>query len=176
MIVFLGDSLTAGNAWDKAFPGLTLKNLGLNGDTWAGVWCRLDEVLALEPDLIFLQIGINDFLRGAPPEEIAVGHLKIWGELTEKSPKAALCVISLLPYMEELLPGLQPNLDIMDINRRLAEEAAGRGLEFIDLFSLLADPDQQLPAKYTTDGVHLSPAAYRIWEGRLRPVLESLSA
>ncbi len=175
MVVFLGDSLTAGNAWGRAFPRTALNNMGVNGDTWAGVWCRLEAALALIPTMIFLQIGINDFLRGAPPEEIVAGHLKIWDELSSKRPEAKLRVVSLLPYMEELLPGLPPNLDLMDLNRTLAEKARQRDIPFIDLFSALADPDNQLPAQYTTDGVHLSQAAYRIWEDSLRPFLEPRS-
>ena len=62
LIIMLGDSLTAGNAWGRAFPRVRLKNMGINGDTAAGVWGRLDEVVSHNPGKIFLQIGINDFL------------------------------------------------------------------------------------------------------------------
>lgn len=171
VIVMLGDSLTAGHAWDRAFPGLTVVNLGQNGDTCAGVWCRLDDAVETHPDRIFLQIGINDFLQGAAPEEIVAGHLRIWKELAEKAPRARLVVQSLTPYMEEALPGLPPNLDIMDANLLLAEKAAERGLTLIDLFTPLADEDYQLRLEYTSDGLHLTPEAYRIWEERLRPFL-----
>ncbi len=170
-IVMLGDSLTAGHRWDRAFPGLTILNFGQSGDTCAGVWGRLDEAVAAHPGLIFLQIGINDFLRGAGPEEIAAGHLRIWEELAEKTPQTRLVVQSLAPYLEEALPGLPPNLDIMYANRLLAEEAAKRGLDLIDLFSPLADEDHQLRLNHTSDGLHLTPEAYRVWEERLRPFL-----
>jgi hypothetical protein len=36
----------------------------------------------------------------------------------------------------------------------------------------LADPDRQLPPEYTTDGLHLASAAYRIWEDKIRPFLD----
>ncbi len=171
-VIMLGDSLTAGNAWSRAFPRVKLRNLGVNGDTCAGVWCRLDEVVEARPAKIFLMIGINDFLRGAEPEEIVLGHRRIWDELAERLPQTRLYVLSLLPYLEAALPGLPPNLDLVWINGRLAEEAAARSLDFIDLFKALADPDQQLALEYTSDGVHLTPAAYRVWEDRLRPLLE----
>lgn len=171
LVVMLGDSLTAGGDWRRAFPGAEIRNRGIGGDTWAGVWGRLDAVAALDPAQIFLMIGINDLLRGAPPEEIVAGHLRIWEELAAKLPTAALRVQSLLPYLEEALPGLPSNLDIIWINGRLAEEAAKRSLEFIDLFSLMADPDQQLALEYTSDGLHLTPAAYQLWAERIRPLV-----
>lgn len=170
-VIMLGDSLTEGNAWGRAFPDCRVLNLGLGGDTCAGVWSRLDEVAAARPDFIFLMIGTNDFLRGATIEEIVQGHLRIWNDLARDLPKTELRVQSVPPYMEEALPGLPPNLDIIAVNHLLAEEAARRNLVFIDVFSALADEDKQLPPEHTTDGVHLSRSAYRLWEDLLRPYL-----
>jgi len=166
MRVFLGDSLTAGHDWARAFPPAV--NLGLDGDTCAGVWVRLDEVVDLDPSEIFLQIGINDFLRGASPWEILAGHQRIWDELAARLPGAGLRVISLLPYLEAALPGLQPNLELIRLNAALAEEAGRRGLVFIDLFRDLADEDNQLRLEATSDGVHLTARGYEIWAERLR--------
>lgn len=171
-VIMLGDSLTAGGDWRRAFPGVKIINMGLNGDTWAGVWGRLDEALALKPAQIFLMIGINDLLQGAPPEEIVAGHRRIWEETAQKLPTAALRVQSLLPYLEAALPGLPPNLDIMWINGQLAEEAAKASLKFIDLFSLMADPDLQLRLEYASDGLHLTPAAYQVWAKRIGPLIQ----
>ncbi|MDR1043855.1 MAG: GDSL-type esterase/lipase family protein [Candidatus Adiutrix sp.] len=172
LVVMLGDSLSAGNAWNRAFPGLAIRNMGVDGDTWAGLWNRLNEVAILQPAKVFLQIGINDLLRGAPPDEIVAGHRRIWRDLGKKSPETRLYVISLLPYLEEALPGLPPNLDIIYINLALAEKAEQSGLDFINLFPLFADEDYQLRLDYTSDGLHLTPKGYRVWEEALRPVLE----
>lgn len=172
LTIFLGDSLTAGNNWSQAFPGLKLRNLGVNGDTCAGVWSRLDKVIHLVPDKIFLQIGINDFLRGASSEDIVTGHTRIWNELSARLPLTHLKVVSLLPYLESALPGLPPNLDIISINAALAEEAQIQNINFIDLFRDLADEDHQVRLDYTSDGLHLLPAGYQVWAERLRPILE----
>jgi lysophospholipase L1-like esterase len=172
MRIFLGDSLTAGHDWARVFPPAV--NLGIGGDTCAGVWARSDEVVDLKPTEIFLQIGINDFLRGASPGEILEGHLRIWDELAARLPDTRLRVISLLPYLEAALPGLPPNLEIIHINTALAEEADRRELVFIDLFRDLADEDKQLRLDFTSDGVHLTPLAYKVWAERLRAfIMES---
>ena len=171
MIIMLGDSLTAGQNWSQVFPELDIANLGINGDTWAGVWGRLTEAAKLAPAKVFLMIGINDLLQGATPEEIIAGHLKIWAEIGQCLPQTTLYVLSLLPYVEAALPGLVPNIDIIHLNRQLAEDAEKQGLTFIPLFDDLANEDQQLDLDYTTDGIHLTPAAYEIWSQKLKPYL-----
>lgn len=167
----IGDSLTEGCAWNRFLKEAEIGNFGLGGDTCAGLWGRLDEVTEFNPDLIFMMIGINDFLRGASADEIIMGHRRIWAELAQKAPRAVLYVQSLLPYCEAVLPGLPSNLDILALNRVLAEEARERGLAFIDLFSLLADEDHQIRRQYTSDGLHLTAEAYEVWAERLRPVM-----
>ncbi|MGB9898194.1 GDSL-type esterase/lipase family protein, partial [Thermanaerothrix sp.] len=59
-IVFLGDSITDGARWDELFPGLSVKNRGINADTTRGVLARLDSILQGQPAAIFLLIGTND--------------------------------------------------------------------------------------------------------------------
>ena len=167
--IFLGDSLTEGHNWARDFPPAV--NLGIGGDTCGGVWARLGEVVDLNPAEIFLQIGINDFLRGAPPDEILAGHLRIWDELAERLPASRLRVVSMLPYLEAALPGLPPNLELILLNAALAEEAGRRGLVFIDLFRDLADADNQLRLDCTSDGLHLAPPGYKIWSDKLREFL-----
>ncbi|MCK6509787.1 arylesterase [Myxococcota bacterium] len=78
VVLFLGDSLTAGFQLDRAeaFPALVeaawikagkpwrSRNSGISGDTTAGVWSRLTWVLKPDVHTVFLAIGGNDGLRG----------------------------------------------------------------------------------------------------------------
>jgi acyl-CoA thioesterase-1 len=77
-VVFLGDSLTAGHNLDRsqAFPALIqekvrqaglpfeIVNAGVSGDTSAGGLQRLDWVLTGGAELVVLELGANDGLRG----------------------------------------------------------------------------------------------------------------
>jgi len=77
-VVFLGDSLTAGYGLgeEQAFPALLeerlaarglpvrVVNAGVSGDTSAGGLARLDWVLAARPDVLVVELGANDGLRG----------------------------------------------------------------------------------------------------------------
>ncbi|BCR03424.1 arylesterase [Desulfuromonas versatilis] len=83
-IAVLGDSLSAGYGLDpaEAFPARLEKalcerghavevlNAGVSGDTTAGGLARLDWTLAAEPDLVLLELGGNDALRGIDPESV----------------------------------------------------------------------------------------------------------
>ncbi|CAA7613161.1 Lysophospholipase L1 and related esterase (fragment) [Candidatus Terasakiella magnetica] len=81
-ILALGDSLTAGFglAANAAFPvrlekalqaegrDVTLINGGVSGDTTAGGLARLDWALAAKPQMVILELGANDALRGLNPK------------------------------------------------------------------------------------------------------------
>lgn len=80
VVVFLGDSLTAGYglAAEQAFPALVeselldegfdvrVVNAGVSGDTTAGGLARLDWLLSQGPDVVVVGLGGNDGLRGLP--------------------------------------------------------------------------------------------------------------
>ena len=84
LVVFLGDSLTAGYGLpgDHAFPALvadTLRsrgkpirtvNAGVSGDTTTGALERLDWVLKQRPDVLVVGLGANDAFRGQPVDRI----------------------------------------------------------------------------------------------------------
>jgi acyl-CoA thioesterase I len=81
-ILAFGDSLTAGLGLpaDQAFParlqaklrgeGLNVRviDAGVSGDTTTGGLARLDWVLGDKPDLVILELGANDALRGIDPK------------------------------------------------------------------------------------------------------------
>lgn len=83
IVVFLGDSLTAGLHLpaEEAFPDrvgallgaegspIEVRNAGVSGDTSAGGARRIEWLLTQEPDLLVLELGANDGLRGTPVED-----------------------------------------------------------------------------------------------------------
>ncbi len=83
-LVFLGDSLTAGHGVraDESFPSLieekirstglsvVTKNAGVSGDTTAGGLRRIDWLLQRKIDVLVIELGANDGLRGLPTATI----------------------------------------------------------------------------------------------------------
>ena len=84
LVIFLGDSLTAGYGLpgDHAFPSRvaeTLRtrgkpiravNAGVSGDTTTGALERLDWLLKQRPDVLVVELGANDAFRGHPVARI----------------------------------------------------------------------------------------------------------
>jgi acyl-CoA thioesterase-1 len=82
VIVAVGDSLTAGYrvAEEEAYPALLRQrlardgryfeviNAGSSGETSSGTLARLDWILTLKPDIMILETGANDGLRGIDPQ------------------------------------------------------------------------------------------------------------
>lgn len=81
-VVYLGDSLAAGFGLpeEEAFPavvetllcerglGVETVNAGVSGDTTAGGRSRIGWLLRQRPDLVVVELGANDGLRGLSPE------------------------------------------------------------------------------------------------------------
>ncbi len=99
-IVVLGDSIAAGYGVDpgQAFPSLLQKkveasglsykvvNAGLSGDTTAGGARRISWLLKRPIDVLVVELGGNDGLRGIPPEETGANLEKIIDAAREKNP------------------------------------------------------------------------------------------
>ena len=83
-IVAMGDSLTEGYGVpeEQTYPALLEKrlhalgpgyrviNAGISGETSSGALSRLQWVLTLKPDIVILETGANDGLRGIDPNLI----------------------------------------------------------------------------------------------------------
>lgn len=81
-IICVGDSLTAGFGvdFDKSYPALlqhklaskgyntSVINSGVSGETSSGTLSRIAWVLEMKPDIVILETGANDGLRGIPTE------------------------------------------------------------------------------------------------------------
>lgn len=80
VILAFGDSLTAGYGVDReqSYPAqlrreldrlgyaYNVVNQGVDGDTTSGGLARLNAALAIEPEIVILELGGNDGLRGIP--------------------------------------------------------------------------------------------------------------
>ena len=84
LVIFLGDSLTAGLGLpaDQAFPSLVadalrdkgrpirVVNAGVSGDTTSGGLDRVGYLLEQKPDVLVVGLGVNDAFRGQPVDRI----------------------------------------------------------------------------------------------------------
>ena len=168
-IVFLGDSLTAGGNWHELFPGLPVKNRGINADTTLKVQDRLDDVLAGQPGSIFLLIGTNDLPWYMYRSDDAI--LRTYAEILQcckdQSPHTRVFVQSIFPRHAMYAARIKR------LNARLRALAGANGYVFIDVFPLLADHRGALRADLTNDNLHLMAEGYAIWAQVLQPFVSA---
>lgn len=105
-VVVLGDSLAAGYGVEptEAYPALlqekiksaglnfTVVNAGVSGDTSADGLNRINWLLRRPVDLLILELGGNDGLRGIPPASTATNLQAIIDRVKEKYPRAQIVV------------------------------------------------------------------------------------
>lgn len=170
-IVFLGNSITERGDWQELIPGVKIANRGIGGDITFGVLARLDNVIALKPDKLFLLIGINDIGRFFPVELIVDNYRKIVERLRMDLPKTRIYVQSVLPLNESVLQYdyLKGHKErILQLNTEIGRLARGHNLVYVDLHEVFADGNGDLKTQYTSDGIHVNPAAYIDWVAFLK--------
>ncbi len=139
-------------------------NAGIAGDTTDALLSRLQK----KPGTLVLMIGINDLLQGHDVKHIEEKYAEIF-EKIEGTDKVV--ILSLLP-VKAVPETAALNQNVKQLNRYLHNESQKSGFAFVDLYSFMTDRDEGLIASYTSDGVHLTPEGYRIWEETLTPFLQ----
>ncbi len=163
-IVAVGDSLTAGFgvAEEESYPALLgeklraeghryrVVNAGVSAETSSGTLSRLEWILTLGPDIVILETGANDGLRGIDPQVAENNIREIMRILAERD------VVVLLVGMK-MVRNLGP-LYVAKFNAlypRLAEESGAVFMPFfLEGVAMQAGLNQ-------ADGVHPSALGYK---------------
>jgi acyl-CoA thioesterase-1 len=166
-ILFFGDSITAGLGvqQEQAFPALIqdridslgmnyeVINGGLSGETSAGGLRRIDWILRRDIDLMILELGGNDGLRGIDLSSTKDNLQKIIEKFQAKNPDAQI-----------ILAGMQvpPNLgqdytsEFQTIYPELAEE------NNLPLIPLIMDKLGGSEELIQGDGIHPTPKGHKV--------------
>lgn len=171
-IVILGNSLIRGAKWDSLLNRRDIVNKGISGDK---LRCMCERVKYLRGKVFLIEGGINDIHNNVPTDSI-VSYFKVISErLLSRGDKPIInLVIYVSPRAKELFPHLNDyhvtNLKIDSINGRVMAYAKTKGIQVVDMNQKLTDGDK-LKDEYTTDGVHLTEKAYRLWADELQKYL-----
>lgn len=183
MVLFLGDSLAAGYGLQasQAFPALIQQridgldwnfkviNAGLSGDTSAGGLRRIDWLLRGRIDVLVLELGGNDGLRGIDLASTRANLQGIIDKVKAKNPRVKIVIAGMM---------VPPNLG-QEYTRRFQQmypELARANQAVLIPFLLedvAGDAKLNLP-----DGIHPTAEGHKlvaetVWK-HLRPVLQEL--
>ena len=182
-VLVLGDSVAAGLGIDppQAFPariqqkidakGWNFKviNAGQSGDTSAGGLSRMDWLLKNRVDVLVLELGANDGLRGVPVEVTKKNLQAIIDRTKEKYPRAKIVIAGMkVPPNMGLDYGRQFDSIFSELAKRNSAGLVPFILENVGGVRELNLPDGMHP---TTKGHEIIAA--NVWKV-LEPVLRSL--
>jgi acyl-CoA thioesterase-1 len=180
VVVFLGTSLTAGlglarpedtyvarlaELADSAGLPFEAVNAGVSGDTSAGGLRRLDWVLREPVDVLVVELGANDGLRGQDPEATAENLRAILDRTRARYPEAELILAGM-----EAPPNLGPDYTA----RFRAVFPAVVAQEGGSLVPFLLEGVAGVPALNQDDGIHPTAEGHRMMAQTVWPVLEPI--
>lgn len=180
-VLMLGTSLTAGLGLqpEDAYPALIQEridsaglpfrviNAGVSGETSAGALRRLDWLMRQEFDLLLLETGANDMLRGMDLDSTRVNIQRIIDRVREERPQATIVLAGMMA---------PPNLGreyAEAYGRMYVKLAEQNNLPFIPF---LLEGVGGVPEMNQSDGIHPNEEGARrvaenVWQV-LEPVLE----
>jgi len=179
LVVFLGDSLTAGLGVneDQAYPALVAKrlvaeghpvrvlNAGVSGDTSAGGLRRLEWLLAQRPAVVVVSLGANDGLRG-----LALDQTESNLRAIVTRARAAGCRVLLLGMMVPPNYGPDYGPKFAAMFPKLAKELD------VPLVPFLLEGVGGRPELNQGDGIHPTAAGHRIMAETVYPRLAAVVA
>ncbi len=168
-IAFFGNSITRGSDFQLAFPDKKIINLGYSGDNIPGMIKRVPMIQKSNAKKVFLMAGTNDLVHMSL-DNYRTNFTKLISTIQDSIPEIKIYVESVLPSNHEM-GDYAPNDKVQKANRIAEEIARQYHCTFIDLYSLYADENNELPKEITKDGVHLFPQHYDRWAEKIKPMI-----
>jgi hypothetical protein len=165
-VIMLGDSITEKIDWRELFPGVSILNRGIGGDTSAGVLKRLDEVIARHPKIVFLMVGVNDLQIGVPVSTINANIRSIVGALKQNQIRVVLQKTLYVTAGYRL----QINNKVSELNDLLSDLCGAPQVLCLNLNHVLA-VDGALSPSFSLDGLHLNTAGSLAWKNEIKTLL-----
>ena len=176
-LAVFGDSLAAGFGLPEgqAFPArleaalkerghnVKVVNAGVSGDTSAGGKARLDWTLADKPQIIMVELGGNDALRGLDPAQTEANLDDILARTKASGAKVMLAGMLAPPNF-----GREYQQQFDGLYRRLADK------HNVPLYPFFLDGVAMDPKLNQQDGIHPSAAGVEIIVQRILPSVEAV--
>jgi lysophospholipase L1-like esterase len=162
---FVGDSLTTNCDWRWEIGSLSVLNLAVGGTDIRDIARQSIRARELRANFILVEAGVNDvILESSPTERIGYD----FDYLLQQIPVGQKTVVTLIPFVSDH----SFTEKIEAANATISSLVKPRGLPIIDLNPELSSQGVRRP-EMTTDGVHLTHHACRVWADEIRAALNS---
>ncbi|MDO5343215.1 MAG: GDSL-type esterase/lipase family protein [Bacteroidia bacterium] len=168
-VAFFGNSITRGSDFQSYFPDIKIINLGYSGDNILGMLKRVPMIQKSNAKKVFIMAGTNDLVH-ISLDEYKTRYVNLITSIKDSIPDIEIFLESVLPSNHEM-GNYAPNKKVREANAIVSQLAEQYECTFIDLYSLYANEDDELPKDLTRDGVHLFPQSYDRWAEKIRPYI-----
>jgi endoglucanase len=177
-LLFLGDSITEmwpGDIWQEHFGRYRPANFGIGGDKTQNLLWRLRNgaVGALDPEVVVLMIGVNNFGLGRDgPEDVFLGVEAVVDEVARAFGNAEILLLGILPYGQQ--PGTPERRQVTEANRLIAGLDAHDRVHFHDIGAAFLQADGSISPEVMADFLHPTEKGYLIFAEQLDGLLAGL--
>lgn len=155
----------------QEFPGIDIVNRGIGGDSTFTFLMRLDDnVLALKPSIIFIEIGGNDLIQGKCIGKIESNVREIVKRIKAHNPRTKIAFLSVPPTTRPELNSIVPVYNAFLIDLAKSEE----GVYYLDTWKYFRDENSPtIKEEYVRPGdtIHFAEKGYEIWGNLIRPMV-----
>ena len=154
-VIFLGDSIMQ---WAPIEMQDTFLNLSVSGETTETLLNRIKQLNHLNPEKIFLMVGVNDLAFRFNMKHIASNYEKILDELIGLVSNENVFCISILPSDEYIVE----NEKICLLNRRIECICESFKVKYMDIYSKFLDEEDNVDNSYKFDLFTTNEKGYRL--------------
>ncbi|MGQ4648792.1 GDSL-type esterase/lipase family protein [Lyngbya aestuarii] len=164
LAILVGDSLTMWFPSARLPHGQIWLNQAISGENTSQILQRLPAFSQTRPSTIYVMAGTNDLRQGVTDQIILNNLRQIVLRLRRKHPQSQIILQSILPTRSPEIP----NQRVHNLNQQIAIIAQQEGAGYLNLYTLFTDDQDQLRQDLTTDGIHLTPRGYQVWQRALQ--------
>ena len=179
--VFLGNSITEG--WTNVHPEFFKSNgylgRGIGGQTTPQFLSRFrSDVVELNPRAVVINGGINDIAEnsGTYDLDFTFGNIKSMAEIAAANGIAVVLTSVLpagnIPWRTKIK---EVPAKILELNAKIKAYAEAKSFVYVDYYSRMVNGNKAMIAEYTSDGVHVTDAGYRLMESIVKQALSKLN-
>jgi lysophospholipase L1-like esterase len=185
-IVLIGDSRIRAMRLGSLDKTWEVVNRGVNGETSAQLLIRIEQdALALKPEVIVIQCGINDLVAGIGSDTMApvlttqaIANLKTMAARSAATGAKTVILTVIPPAKPDLARRFvwSENIraEVASVNQQLLDWNPPDGVWVLDLSEVFGS-STSLPTEFALNTLHLNQTGYAKLEAKLAPLISSFA-
>ncbi len=165
-IIFLGHSLINEFLVDEYMPhgdSVVFTNMGIGGDDVRGVYNRRNLAFNRKPELIVIELGINDLLNSEPMDSVFYYYGLTLEDAHHQGLKVLVCAT--IPNRKDLFSKID------SLNIFLIGKCSEFSFHYVDICTPMLEAEGLASRFDCGDNTHLTGAGYKLWADSLKKYL-----